>query len=470
MAIYKNKIIGVAIFVVCFLVAIFGSFFFYQKAYADKIYRNVYVANIDLSGLSKKQAQYVVDKYYRQILDREITIKAGEKQIKTKLADTGVAFDVNQIIDKSYSVGRGGTIYNSAINSVQTLWQKKKIVATPKIDKQKYDAFMNLIVPQLNTDAADATLKIEKGSIVESKEVIGQHVTADDITRELVNMTNNPQSATLTLQSQTVNPQAQSQDFGVARSFAQDILNKKITLTYESFAFTPTQEELGNWVAFTNDNGKLTGSLDDSRIKTYLNKIASNFEVQKVDQKINSLDNSVIVQGQAGKLLDKDKALSDIKQAMQNQVSTLALVTNQVDPEVIKVIPSEGFVPGRFPGKYIDVDLTQQKLCTIDGNTIVKCYVVSSGKSSTPTPVGTRVIDSKEARRWSSQFGLWMPWWMSMGGGYGLHELPEWPSGYKEGEAHLGTPVSHGCVRLGIGSAEEVYNWTDAGTPVYIHK
>ena len=55
------------------------------------------------------------------------------------------------------------------------------------------------------------------------------------------------------------------------------------------------------------------------------------------------------------------------------------------------------------------------------------------------------------------------------GVGHGIHELPEWPSGYKEGEAHLGIPVSHGCVRLGVGPAETMYHWAPIGTIVFIH-
>jgi lipoprotein-anchoring transpeptidase ErfK/SrfK len=33
----------------------------------------------------------------------------------------------------------------------------------------------------------------------------------------------------------------------------------------------------------------------------------------------------------------------------------------------------------------------------------------------------------------------------------------------------LGIPVSHGCVRLGIGPAKQVYEWTEVGTPVIIY-
>jgi lipoprotein-anchoring transpeptidase ErfK/SrfK len=64
-----------------------------------------------------------------------------------------------------------------------------------------------------------------------------------------------------------------------------------------------------------------------------------------------------------------------------------------------------------------------------------------------------------------------MPFWMAItpGGSFGIHELPEWPDGDKNGANDLGSPVSHGCVRLGIGPAERVYNWAEIGTPVVVY-
>lgn len=99
----------------------------------------------------------------------------------------------------------------------------------------------------------------------------------------------------------------------------------------------------------------------------------------------------------------------------------------------------------------------------------VASYPISSGKRSTPTPVGTYQVLNKHPRAWSRMAKLWMPDWMAFTTkGHGIHELPEWPSGLKEGAAHLGIPVSHGCVRLGIGPAKKIYDWSPIGTPVIV--
>lgn len=120
--------------------------------------------------------------------------------------------------------------------------------------------------------------------------------------------------------------------------------------------------------------------------------------------------------------------------------------------------------------KNIKVDVSsEQKLYYYFDNIQIGSFPVSSGKYSTPTPKGSFRIINKHPKAWS-YFGLWMPYWMGMGNGsFGFHELPIWPSGYREGENHLGVPVSHGCIRLGIGPAQFLYNWAEIGTPVIIY-
>lgn len=121
--------------------------------------------------------------------------------------------------------------------------------------------------------------------------------------------------------------------------------------------------------------------------------------------------------------------------------------------------------------KKIVISLSKQRLMQMLGDTVLATYSVSTGKTSTPTPKGTFKILSKSPRAWSHMAGLWMPWWMQFTKqGAGLHELPEWPGGKKEGAAHLGKPVSHGCVRLGIGAAEALYDWAPIGTKVVVMK
>ncbi|MCX6784823.1 MAG: L,D-transpeptidase family protein [Candidatus Komeilibacteria bacterium] len=121
--------------------------------------------------------------------------------------------------------------------------------------------------------------------------------------------------------------------------------------------------------------------------------------------------------------------------------------------------------------KKITISLKEQKLTYYLGPYQLGTFPISSGTAKNPTPTGSFKIDKKGQKVWSKAAGLWMPWWLSFKGGvYAIHELPIWPNGKREGSNHLGKPVSHGCVRLGVGPAKLLYDWASLGTPVVITK
>ncbi|MEP7162179.1 MAG: L,D-transpeptidase family protein [Candidatus Moraniibacteriota bacterium] len=122
-------------------------------------------------------------------------------------------------------------------------------------------------------------------------------------------------------------------------------------------------------------------------------------------------------------------------------------------------------------GKYIDINLRSQVMTLFEEGKAVDAYIISSGKRGMETPTGEYAIENKSPRPWSKKYSLFMPYWQAIvpSGLFGIHELPEWPGGYKEGANHLGTPVSHGCVRLGVGPAARVYAWTEIGTRVVVY-
>lgn len=119
--------------------------------------------------------------------------------------------------------------------------------------------------------------------------------------------------------------------------------------------------------------------------------------------------------------------------------------------------------------KRMEINIAKQELSYfLDGVRMGK-FPVSSGIYNS-TPRGHFQIHNKSPKAWSP-YGLWMPNWMAItpDGKIGLHELPIWPNGYREGENHLGKPVSHGCVRLGVDAAKFMYGWTEIGTPLFIY-
>jgi len=451
-----------------------GLLLYYQKSYAGKMYPNVTITGIDVSGKTKKQTEFLVKKDLDNFVKQPLLLTAADKEISVTTEETGLSFDVATAVDRAYSIGRSNKFIPQLWLSVKAAWADSIVSVPFKINKEAYDKFIAEKVPTLNAANQNASLVIEAGAIKETAESPGQIVDTQDLADQIIILASNRNSKKINrivLKAVASTPEVTLAVLQNAKAQAETYLAKKITLTYETKVYSPSRTEIGKWIVINNGNGAYSAGLNDNAIKTYLNIIAKDIDIQKKDKRINALDNAVIDPGQEGKYVNKDAALALIKSQLSSNVITVALVTTTEAPKEVKVFPAEGLIPGRFPGKYIDVDLAQQKLCRVDGNSAIDCFTISSGKASTPTPTGTYAINNKNPKAWSAQYGLWMPYWQAfIGSSYGIHELPEWPSGYKEGQDHLGTPVSHGCIRLGIGDSQTVYNWTEIGTPVYIHK
>lgn len=124
--------------------------------------------------------------------------------------------------------------------------------------------------------------------------------------------------------------------------------------------------------------------------------------------------------------------------------------------------------------KAIVIDLSEQQLYLLEGDRVISVRSVSTGQWSTPTPVGSFRTKNKIGVAYSRRYGLYMEYWMAFtpDGAYGLHALPYWllRNGQKhyEGTNHLGTPVSHGCIRQRLEDARSLYDWAPIGTTVIV--
>jgi len=123
-------------------------------------------------------------------------------------------------------------------------------------------------------------------------------------------------------------------------------------------------------------------------------------------------------------------------------------------------------VIGQESDKLISINLYNKSLVLIEGGNLVKRdKIAAAGNPKTSaTPVGNFKVLTKNKRIISSLSGLVMPYSLRIKGPYFIHGPPT----YKNGMPYY-SEYSQGCVRLGLGLEQEVYNWADIGTNVEIY-
>lgn len=118
--------------------------------------------------------------------------------------------------------------------------------------------------------------------------------------------------------------------------------------------------------------------------------------------------------------------------------------------------------------RWIDVNLTTQRLVAYEGDEAVFDSLISSGTWMYPTVTG--------------QFRVWLRYTAQtmdgrrLGYDYYLPNVPYVMYFYRDYALHgtywhnnFGTPMSHGCVNLPTPAAEWIFNWSTIGTLVSVH-
>jgi lipoprotein-anchoring transpeptidase ErfK/SrfK len=143
----------------------------------------------------------------------------------------------------------------------------------------------------------------------------------------------------------------------------------------------------------------------------------------------------------------------------------------RVDSPPTPVPPSPAFIPTAAPPslikerRWIDVDLSEQRLRAYEDGKVVQTTLVSTGLSRTPTVQGQFRIwiklrhDDMEGEDYYLED---VPHVMYFYQGYGLHGAP-WHNNF-------GHRMSHGCVNLPLDAAEALFAFADVGMLVNVRE
>ena len=137
-------------------------------------------------------------------------------------------------------------------------------------------------------------------------------------------------------------------------------------------------------------------------------------------------------------------------------------------PEVTAFLPA--LAPDFATGKWIDVNLSRQRITAYYNGRAMRSVLVSTGTWRHPTVVGRfrvyRKVHSQTMSGGSRAAGDYyrlpgVPHVMYFYSAYAIHGT-YW-------HHNFGRRMSHGCVNLTLRDADWFYSWSPIGTPVVIH-
>lgn len=230
---------------------------------------------------------------------------------------------------------------------------------------------------------------------------------------------------------------------------------------------TPLNISLKDGTSITNI------SLDPSFLRSLLEPTTTELNVPP------SINQSLLLSYLSSRLTSKQKKYFNPEFAYENTRKAINLrFMGEATPVVLGVDdgPSSG---GELASKYLEIDLSQQKMYFFINHALYKEYHISTG-AEYPTPVGEYHILNKAPIAFSEIYNVWMPYWMGfayardVGAYLGIHEIayavnekgkPFYKHGY-----YIGDMMTGGCVAMEPKDSREIYNLSDVGMPIRVVK
>jgi lipoprotein-anchoring transpeptidase ErfK/SrfK len=143
---------------------------------------------------------------------------------------------------------------------------------------------------------------------------------------------------------------------------------------------------------------------------------------------------------------------------------SVVIIPQKVLANRINVFDQEMIELKQTQRRWIEINLTTQRLIAWEGNKSVYAVIVSTGRANTPTIPG--VFNIQQKREIDRMVGETydvpnVPYAMYYHGGYAIHGA-YWHNNF-------GTPMSHGCTNVAVDHARWLFSWANIGTPVVIH-
>ena len=454
-----------------------GSFTAY--AYSNRVMPRVLIAGEKIGGEGIAEASMQIQQRIASLREAPILLNLDGKLTTVTLKELGITPSVTKTVQEKlkshssfdwlkfnywkefFSPVEGGLAYS--INKT-TLRQKLE---------HKFN---------IRTIARNATLRAVDGrlQVIDGRD--GRTLDVTQLNAGIDNLLRTGSALPIALDFVKVTPDVSVSDAKEAKAKIEKTL-LPIYLKFEQQNFSITPQDQYGMLDFKVKGEKLRWSASTSSISSYLySNVAISLNISMRQRTILAAKNNKVTdKGSEGREVQLAALAEEVARTITEHTDTknspIQIATRTIP--VTDYIITPGYIAGLWKGLYLDINLTQQRIYILDGKNLLASYLISSGKPGTPTPIGQFKIVNKASLAESSLFpGIWMQMWNGLARldsglveGYGIHRIPCFNASctLKEDASHLGTPVSHGCIRVQDDGADWIFAHASVGTKVNIH-
>ena len=177
----KKMILPICIGIIIIIAIIFSLIFAFININSDKMMSGISINGIEVSGLTKEETVGKLEAIINAKKENEISLKYQdyETQINPELIE--VNYNINDIVDEAYNIGRSGNIIENNYNILFTLIGKKNLNINASLNEEVLRKTLTDASSNLPGAIKESSYYIEDDNLIITKGQKGVYIDEDKV-------------------------------------------------------------------------------------------------------------------------------------------------------------------------------------------------------------------------------------------------------------------------------------------------
>lgn len=223
----------------------------YIIRYSGKIYPNVYIAGISVSGLSPLEAENVLRE--RVVIPKEISVVIADQTTNLPISSLSPNYDFSASVQRAYFLFRSGNIFVDIYQRLLAPTKRTNLSLVVSIDEKALNEALSIVVEGITTEPIYPSVSFVGGEILVEKGKEGTEVDTATARREIIEKLKVLDDSPVYLKLSPVNPSINGEVAEELVQRARLFVGKSLELTFEQDSYLYKEDQI---FRFLSPDGK----------------------------------------------------------------------------------------------------------------------------------------------------------------------------------------------------------------------
>lgn len=333
---------GALLLFVLLAFVVIAGYWVLDRAYSNRIYPNVVVGDVSVGSLTRQQAVAKVSQRLESYLNQPLVLTFDQTSWRPSASDIGVRVEVERSVDRAFAERNHENIARSFVSTLMNNSHPVTIPLDVTIEPNQLNQYLSSIGDEVNRTAITPNLTVEGTNVQLKGGGKGYTFLQPETRARVVRALRTLHPHTVALQVYTTEGVVSSSQISEARREAQQIVSGPLLLEANGQRWEIKPDTLSKWVRTGvaqeqgTDKADLRVSLDSTKVKKYLSRIAREVDRDPQNAKLQWVDGNiqVVSPGQQGQQIDVAKATGVIEQKAKSSDRIIQLPLTTEPPAI----------------------------------------------------------------------------------------------------------------------------------------